>query len=116
MSYSTNPVADAERYWDAQYAESARMEALEIEAAKQITEAFESFGPVPYAQYNGSGTPKFAYMPFAEAVNDMLGYEEVDKLFMDMLKTSQCVKVKALLKAIEARYIRMRADELGGVL
>lgn len=112
MSYSTNPVRDAETYFDRQFAEGERVDADIAFAAETIREAFAAFQPIPFVSSTGS-KGVLRYMPWTEAVNDYITYPETDALLMDVLKNSECPKVKALMKAIVDRYVDMNADELG---
>ena len=117
MSYSTNTVKDAERYWDAQFAEAEALEAAQLEAGKEIRECFATFSPVPYVQTMGlGGSVKLRYMPFIEAMNDTIGDERINLLLVDVLKTSDCPKVKALLSAMAEVHVQSWADEVGGAI
>jgi hypothetical protein len=115
MSYTANPHRDAESYWDRQYEEAEHLEAEQLKAGNEIRECFQAFKPVPYVQTNGfGGSAKVRYMPFIEAMNDTIGDERIGAMLINVFKTSECPKVKALLSAMAEVHVQSWADEVGG--
>lgn len=112
MYYTASPTADAERYNDELDAQAQRTEALEIEAGNEIREAFQAAKPVPFV----SGEGKVRYMPFAEAVGEVISDDKVFDHLIVALKTSECPKVKALLKAMAERHVYLWAGDIAEVV
>lgn len=115
--YTASPTADYESYSAAQEVAHECQEAKTADAVAIIQAAFETQTAVPYVQIVGlGGDAKLRYQPFSEAAGDVIGYDEVWTAFLDTLKTSECPKVKNLVKVMANRYSHMNADDIGGVL
>lgn len=114
MSYSSDPVQDADRHISEQAKYQERLEAMIKEASYQIEQGFKSFTIVPFTHYGSQHAKgRLRYMPFAEAVDDLIADRTIFNQFVEVLKTSECPKVKALLDAMTEKHKSMWAEEVG---
>lgn len=104
-----SPTRDAEEHFDRLSDEADRIEHNMIEAGNEIRQAFDSKSPVPYV----TGEGKVRYMPFEEAVSDIIQHDDVFAKLIDVLNTSDCMKVKAFIKIMAQKHVNMWADEIG---
>jgi hypothetical protein len=114
MNYTANPAADALRHDDMMEAGADATEAALIRYQNEIADGFQNFQPLPIVYAHTGRSRQVRYQSFDEAVSDMMGSDAVFAVLLDALKTSQCPKVKAVLKACAKQYTHDWADLCAG--
>ena len=113
--YSTDPVRDAARYFDAKDAADANSLAAYLHYSQEIRDILTKQIRhttklcLPYAKAEGFG---IAYQPIEDVVTDQVSFGKPLAALMTVLEKSDCPHVAALREAIAANYIRMNADRI----
>lgn len=109
MSYSTDPVRDAEKYMDAQGLFSDALNEAEATVEAEIEAAFQPDSDVPLP-LTSSLRPYFQ-TKWHEALA-MLDYDGTEAELLNVLMMSKCEHVVALRTEIAKQYAKCFADEI----
>jgi len=109
MYYSTNPVTDAARYNDEQYARAERAEAVQDDWHDEIVGAFERQSDLPYID-GRSG--RVRHQTFLSGVSDVMERDDVLKAFAKMMRESKDPAVAEFRNTMLATYEHMWLDDL----
>ena len=109
MYYSSNPVADAERYYDEQDARAERAEAVMVDWQDEIKGGFDRLAGLPYID---GRTGKVRHQAFEEAAGDLIADDGVFAAFLKVMRNSKDPAVTELRKVMQAKYESQWLDDL----
>lgn len=115
MSYSSDPVLDAARHYDAIAAENEAIEDLEIAAREEITDTLTKHIrttkalTLPAVHF---GKSRVEYVPIAEVIQDEIGFGKPFEALMQALHKSDCPFVSAIRLAIAESYAESNETEI----
>lgn len=114
--YTSNPVADAARYYDALDAEAEALEREQVRIGNEIRDALTKhirMTPnltLPHVRQN-----KVCELPVRDVISDEIGYGKPFEALMLVLQSSDCLHVAALREAIAQSYINSNAADIAEV-
>lgn len=113
--YTSNPVADAERYYDALDAEAEAIERKEIEVGKEIRDVLTKHIrmtarlTLPSVSFKLS---RVSHVDAKDVISDEIAYGKPFDALMLVLQKSDCPHVAALREAIAESYIESNAADI----
>lgn len=116
--YTSNPVADAERYYDALDAEAEAIERKEIEVGKEIRDVLTKHIrmtarlTLPSVSFKLS---RVSHVDAKDVISDEIAYGKPFDALMLVLQKSDCPHVAALREAIAESYIESNAADIAEV-
>lgn len=112
--YSSDPVADASRYFDALDAEAQSLEAETTRIGNEIHDTLTKHIRVTTNLTLPSITRdnKVSEIPASEVISDEIGFGKPFEALMVALQKSDCLHVAALREAIAQSYINSHAADI----
>lgn len=114
--YTSNPVADAGRYFDALDAEAQAIEREQVRIGDEIRDVLTKHIrmttnlTLPHIRQN-----KVSELPVRDVISDEIGYGKPFDALMLVLQNSDCLHVAALREAIAQSYINSNAADIAEV-
>jgi len=117
--YTSNPVADAENYYDALDKEAEAIEREEVRIGEEIKETLTKHIRVTQnltVPHVFSTSNKIDYLTLRDVISDEVGYGGPFEALMLVLHGSDCSHVAALREAIAQSYINSNVSEIADFL
>lgn len=115
--YTSNPVADAARYYDAMDAEAEALEREQVRIGNEIRDVLTKHIRITpnLTLPSVSRDNKVSELPVCEVISDEIGYGKPFEALMLVLQKSDCLHVAALREAIAQSYINSNAADIAEV-